>query len=327
MARLSLGLLVVSLLTSSALGQSRLAIEDYESESTGIRAAIASADPATHPASDIELMQATQPAPSASGDGAAGAGGGGDAPDPGTDPSKAKRRFLFYHEYFNIQGTDNNFNTTTVAAILPILGGGGTFGVFVPFTYAEIPQPRANPFGLGDVYGRMILMPSTWDEFKGDWPFQKVIPIIGTDIYLPTADSTLVINPYASRVLSVSLGTRKYRLAPLVGFAWQVSERWSVIPVYFQDMSVAGDPTAKNINQGKLRLFVQYQDPSGWYFKPEFQVVTYYNDDNRTEIYVAPEVGKVFKGGSTFYIKPGYGFLRQDYNRNWGIEFGLRTLF
>lgn len=276
-------------------------------------------------AEPIQLAQATAPGAAAGRGEAAGGGEGG--PDAGTDPSKAKRRFVMYHEYYKIQGSGANFNTTTASVILPILGGGGTFALNVPFTYADL--PGAKPFGIGDIYGRFILIPTTWDFFKERWcwPLEKVVPVIGTDIYFPTAENTLAINPFAARITTVSLGTRKYRLAPLVGFAWQVSERWSVIPVYFQDMSFAGDQSADSINQGKLRIFVQYQDPSGWYFKPEFQTVVDYNNDNRYELYVAPEVGKVFKGGTTFYVKPGYGFIRHDNNRDWGVEAGMRTVF
>ncbi|HET6573413.1 MAG TPA: hypothetical protein VFG68_07415 [Fimbriiglobus sp.] len=87
------------------------------------------------------------------------AGGAEGGPDAGTDPSRAKRRFQLYHEYYKIQGSGFNFNTTTASVTLPILGGGGTFGFNVPFTYAEL--PRANPFGLGDAYARLILLPST----------------------------------------------------------------------------------------------------------------------------------------------------------------------
>lgn len=278
------------------------------------------------------VLPAQATAPAAGGQAAAGgAGGGGDqggGPDAGTDPSKAKRRFNLFHEYYNIKGSGFDFNTTTMSVVLPILGGGGTLGVNVPFTYAELPQ--ANPFGLGDAYARFIFMPtkSVWFKEAGlEWPFHRVIPVVGTDIYFPTADTTLRLDRVASRITTVSLGTRKYRLAPLAGFVWQVSERWTLIPIYFHDLSVAGDQTAPSINQGKLRVFVQYQDPSGWYFKPEFQLVTDYTDNNRCDFYVAPEVGKVLGGGTTFYVKPGYGFIETTNNRNWGIEAGVRTTF
>ncbi|HET6573414.1 MAG TPA: hypothetical protein VFG68_07420 [Fimbriiglobus sp.] len=151
--------------------------------------------------------------------------------------------------------------------------------------------------------------------------------MIGTDIYFPTGDTTLRLAPLAGKIITVSLGTAKYRLAPLVGFVWKASEQWTVIPIYFHELSVAGDQHAKTINVGKLRTFVQYQDPSGWYAKPEFQFVTYYSDNNRCEFYIAPEVGKVLKGGTVFYIKPGYGFILHDNNRNWGIEADIRTVF
>jgi hypothetical protein len=120
-------------------------------------------------ADPVNLAQATAPAEGAAGGGGEGgaAGGGGEGgaaggPDAGTDPSKAKRRFNLFHEYYNIKGSGFDFNTTTMSVVLPILGGGGTLGVNVPFTYAELPQ--ANPFGLGDAYARFIFMPT-----KGVW--------------------------------------------------------------------------------------------------------------------------------------------------------------
>ncbi|WP_029629873.1 hypothetical protein [Zavarzinella formosa] len=275
-------------------------------------------------------VQATRPAEeegaAKSGGAAPGAEQGQGGPDAGTDPSKLKRRFTFYHEYYRIQN-GLSFNTTTLSATLPILGGGGSVGINVPFTYADL--PKAKPFGLGDVYTRFIFLPTKWEDVREvfEWPFKTVLPIIGTDVYLPTADSQLVLNPFAARLTTVSLGTGKYRLAPLVGFVWQAAERWTVIPIYFQDMSVAGDPAFQSVNQGKLRLFVQYQDPSGYYFKPEFQLVVDYNDHNRVDFYVAPEVGKVFKGGTVFYIKPGVGLLKDNVNRDWGFEMGMRSVF
>ncbi|MCI0702203.1 MAG: hypothetical protein L0241_14055, partial [Planctomycetia bacterium] len=279
----------------------------------------------------VIAAQGQAPAGGVSGaEGGAGREGGGDGPDAGTDPSKAKRRFTLYSEYYRIQN-GLSFNTTTANVTLPILGGGGTFGFNVPFTYTDVPAPAGNisAFGLSDVYARFIMLPTTWQAFKErcDWPFPNVIPVFGTDIYFPTAENNLLFNPLAARLITVSLGTQKYRLAPLVGFVWRPTERWSVIPVYFHDLSVAGNQNAASINTGKLRLFIQYQDPTGYYFKPEFQVVTDYNDNNRTEFYVAPELGKVFKGGTVFYVKPGVGFARSSLNRDWGIEAGIRTVF
>lgn len=284
---------------------------------------------------DSPYLLAAEGAAAPGGGGAPGGGAAGEGegeaggPDAGTDPSKAKRRFNLYHEFYRFQN-GFSFNTTTATAVLPILGGGGTFGFNVPFTYADLPGPAGvSAFGLGDVYARFILLPTKWEWFKErfDWPFERVTPFFGTDIYFPTAENSLLLNPLAARLITVSLGTQKYRLSPLVGFAWRPTDRWSVIPVYFQDISVAGNQKAASINQGKLRLFVQYQDPSGYYVKPEFQVVTDYNDNNRTEFYVAPEFGKVFKGGTVFYVKPGVGFARSPNNRDWGLEFGMRTLF
>lgn len=260
----------------------------------------------------------TAPAPAA--------GGSSSEPDSGNDPSKAKNRFNLYHEYYRIQN-GFNFNTTTAAVTLPIFAGGGSFTFHAPFTYAEL--PGANPFGIGDVYGRLILMPTKWDIFKQhcDWPFPKVTPIFGTEIYFPTAASTLARDPNGARIETLTLGTAKYRLAPFAGFVWSPAKDWLVIPVYIQDMSIAGDRTFDSINQGKFRLFVQYQNPQGWYMKPEFQVVTDFNNHNRVDMYLAPEIGNVFKGGTVFYVKPGLGLLRNAFARDWGIEFGIRTPF
>ena len=46
-----------------------------------------------------------------------------------------------------------------------------------------------------------------------------------------------------------------------------------------------------------------------------------------SHMYLAPEIGNVFKGGTVFYVKPGMGLLSNAVARDWGIEFGIRTPF
>jgi hypothetical protein len=41
-------------------------------------------------------------------------------------------------------------------------------------------------------------------------------------------------------------------------------------------------------------------------------------DRNWIEIYAAREVGNLFKSGTTFHLKPGYGFIRHDNNSSGG---------
>jgi hypothetical protein len=73
---------------------------------------------------------------------------------------------------------------------------------------------------------------------------------------------------------------------------------WLVLPIYQQEISFAGDPSFDDSSQGKIRLFIQYQHfLTGAYFKPEFQWVVDFKDDNRLDFYIAPEVGQVLAGG------------------------------
>ncbi len=244
--------------------------------------------------------------------------------DAGTDPSKSSRRLNLYHEYYKIEN-GFSFNTTNAVISLPILGGGGSLTLTIPFTYAELPQVR--PFGIGDVKVKVMLIPTLWPSLKSHWSHPRVIPFAGTEFGIPTADSTLRLDPAANRITTLSLGTGKYRLSVLGGAAWSAARRWLIIPLYQQETSIAGDPSFDDISQGTLRLFVQYQHPSGVYIKPEFQWVFDFKDDNRLDFYIAPEVGQVLRGATVVYVKPGFGLVDDPNNRNWGLEFGIRQKF
>jgi hypothetical protein len=244
--------------------------------------------------------------------------------DAGTDPSKSSRRINLYHEYYKIQN-GAAFNTTTAQLVFPILAGGGNLQLKLPFTYAELPEER--PFGIGDISVNVILLPTRWESLKGHWTHARVTPFFGIETFIPSADSTLRIDPESSHVTTLSQGTGKYRVNAMGGVAWALSREWLIIPLYSQETSFAGDPAFQEISQGKVRVFVQYQHRSGFYIKPEIQWVIDFEDDNRLDWYIAPEVGQVLRGGTVFYIKPGFGLVAAPNNRDWGLEFGIRQKF
>lgn len=162
----------------------------------------------------------------------------------------------------------------------------------------------------------MILLPTKWESMKGYWTHARVTPFVGIETFIPSADSTLRIDPESSHVTTLSLGTGKYRVNAIGGVAWALSRECLIIPLYSQERSSAGDPSFQDISQGKIRVFDQYQHRSGFYVKPEIQWVIDFEDDNRLDWYVAPEAGQVLRGGTVFYIKPGFGLVDDPKNRD-----------
>ena len=123
------------------------------------------------------------------------AGGEAEEIDAGTDPSKSSRRINLFHRYYKIQN-GFSFNTTTAQLVFPILAGGGNVQLKIPFTYAELPDER--PFGIGDMSFNVILLPTKWESLKAHWSHARLTPFVGLETFIPSADSTLRIDPESS---------------------------------------------------------------------------------------------------------------------------------
>jgi hypothetical protein len=263
--------------------------------------------------------------------GSGDSGGAGSEVDNGTDPSNFQRRVFFYNDYFRIQGV-GNVNITYTFMAFPILKDDtgrakGIFNFEIPVVYGDLDNPvPVEAAGLGDVRFRFFLSPKVYKDVLtcGD----TLKPLIGTEFYIPSADKTLVDIPDNNVFLQRSLGTGKFRFAPAVGFVYSPKPNIIFAPIYLHNFSVGGISTEPNVNQGWWRIFLMYAFPTGTYLLPELQIITDYEEGGRTDLFFRPEFGQALsKDGTTVYVKPGTQFNHLNFNRDWGIEVGLRLTF
>jgi hypothetical protein len=160
--------------------------------------------------------------------------------------------------------------------------------------------------------------------------------LAGVDLYVPSAESELFVSPATNGFIDQSLGSGKYRIEPAVGFVWSPRPNILFAPLYFHDVSVAGDPSRPDVSLGKWKIFAMYAWRSGTYVLPELQIVTNYNNDalppnlrSNTDVFLRPEIGQVLNAdGTTVYIKPGFHLADPGpLNRKWGLEAGMRMKF
>jgi hypothetical protein len=241
--------------------------------------------------------------------------------DNGNDPTIVRKRLTFKSEYMRFKN-GLAVNTTTVQSSFPILKEDDlnvNFGFDLPMNYYEVESPiSAVLSGVGDMKAQLM----------GIKPLNKRVTLLaGSNLWLPTAEQQLLQLPNINDYTDVDLGTGKFRLEPLAGAVFFMSEKLFIIPLYAHDISFAGKPASSSINRGSARLFVNYNMAKGRYFSSETQCLINYNNDNDLDVFQKFEWGKAFKNGTVFYGKPGIGVAPDTFNREWGLELGMRFVF
>ncbi|MGL4419048.1 MAG: hypothetical protein ACRCZF_00150, partial [Gemmataceae bacterium] len=241
--------------------------------------------------------------------------------DNGNDPTKVRKRLTFKSDYTRF-ANGLGVSTTTLQASFPILQEAklkANFGFDVPLNYYEVKNPiDAILTGVGDMKAQVVFVrPAT----------ERVTFVFGTNLWLPTAEQQLLRLPNPSDFTAVDLGTGLFRIEPLVGAVFFISPELFIIPFYAHDLSFAGKREAKSINRGTARLFVNYNLPAGYYVSSETQFLINYANENDLDAFQRLELGKSFKNGTVFYVKPGVGLAPGPFNREWGVEAGLRFVF
>lgn len=241
--------------------------------------------------------------------------------DNGNDPTIVRKRFTLKSEYIRFQNS-LAINTTTVQTTFPILQEESfnmNFGFDLPLNYYEVETPiNAVLSGVGDVKTQLLaIFPRS----------QKLTLLLGSNLWLPTAEQQLLQLPDLGDYTDVDLGTGKFRLEPLIGAVYFINERTFVIPLYAHDISFAGKPESPDINRGTARIFVNRNFERGRYLSLETQFLVNYSNDNDLDAMQKFEIGKAFKNGTVFYAKPGVGIDPGPFNREWAMELGLRFVF
>ncbi|MFN9717580.1 MAG: hypothetical protein ACK58L_02735 [Planctomycetota bacterium] len=241
--------------------------------------------------------------------------------DNGNDPTRIRRRFTFRNDYVSF-ANGLKVNTTSVQTVFPILQEEtltSNFGFEVPMNYYEVEQPiDATLSGVGDMKAQLMFIK----------PVNETMTMIfGSNLWLPTAEQQLLELPDSGSYTDVDLGTGKFRLEPLIGSVIFVNQNLFVIPFYAHDVSIAGKSEAGPVNRGSARLFVNYSFDGGYYASSETQMLINYANDNDIDAFQRLELGRAFRNGTVFYVKPGIGIAPDEFNREWGLECGLRFVF
>lgn len=241
--------------------------------------------------------------------------------DSGNDPTIVRKRMTFRNDYSQFA---NRLvaNNSTLQASFPILQEESVklnFGFDVPINYYDVESPIAAVFsGVGDMKAQLMGVKTV---------SKQVSLLAGANLWLPTADQQLLELPAIGQLTSVDLGTGKYRLEPLVGAVFFTSEKLFFIPLYSHDLSFAGQPDSSTINRGTARFFVNYSLRNGRYVSSETQLLINYANSNDLDTFQRFEFGKAFRNGTAVYFKPGIGIAPGEFNREWGLEIGLRFAF
>jgi len=259
------------------------------------------------------------------GEGAAGgqAGEGSGGADNGTDPTAFKRRLSIYNEYSKLRdGTAIDVAHTEIS--FPVLKADdgsykGLLKINIPLVFADVKEPPiGDASGLSDIYFRFAYTPPKIGE--------SIKPIVGMDFFFPSAANDVIFNITASRFIDLPLGTGKFELVPWGGFVYAPSPNFLFAPLYFDAFAVGGRRDVPGVHIGLWRLFVMYAWSNGIYVLPEMQIITNYRTGD-SDFFPRFELGKAFKDGTTFYVKPGVGIDPDAQNRTWGIEFGVKCVF
>jgi hypothetical protein len=275
------------------------------------------------------VLQATSPPTASATPGgtvpdAAASGGAARNPvqeDNGTNPATNTTNFTMRNEFTHLKG-GNDINTSYASFKFPILDQRGSVLFQVPFVFndftgtnPDLPQTG----GLGDVKFQL-----TYNSWMSEDKRFTVVNFL--EAWVPSADNVLIARePNSNEFTAFNLGTGKYVLGPGIGFVYAFQPNIIIAPLYFYEVSVAGDPDKARIRRGKWRLFAMYAWESGIYVLPEVNIQTNYLTGNN-DFYVAPEIGYSLKR-TTFYVKPGIGIAPDVNDRQWGIEFGVRCQF
>ncbi len=224
----------------------------------------------------------------------------------GTDPRDFGRRLQIQNEFVELkEGAKINTMKVVVSNFLGLKGGFNPT-IEIPLIYRDQhAQGSGSVFGLGDVLFRGM--------FKK--PADKRLTLIyGGELRLPSATED-------------ALGTGKWIASPMLGFVSALNKTDIFAPMYFHDVSLAGDGHRKDVNKGRFRIFAKKTISKNFYILGEGQFVIDYENDNETELLLTADFGAIFAGGTILTIMPGVGINPGPGEREWGVTFSHKKYF
>lgn len=224
--------------------------------------------------------------------------------------------------YFGIGPGDKTANVLNIQPVIPVAIGGDWKVInraILPVIYVEdltsgldvLPQgiETGSQFGLGDLNYTAFFSPKSPTGFT--WG-------IGPAISLPTATDK-------------ALGSEKWSVGPsAVGVV--TTGPWVVGALVRQLWSVAGEDDRKDVNQGLLQPFINFNLDHGWALvtAPIITANWQADSDNRWTVPVGGGVSKIFKIGPqpvTASAQAYYNVEKPDFGPDWQLRIALSFLF
>jgi len=175
---------------------------------------------------------------------------------------------------------------------------GGKAGVITRF---DLPLAASNAagdtdIGLGDLYGQFLYLPYLSKRFA---------LAVGSGMFFPTATDQ-------------TLGSGKWKVAPLVAPVWFIQPRKGYFLVKFQSVhSFAGSDTRPDTNVLLVTPTLLHRVKQRWWFLLDTEVKIDWEQDGRTSFLSGVQVGHMFSRSFGLWVKPEvyWGSNRQgDWN-------------
>ena len=179
----------------------------------------------------------------------------------------------------------------------------GRFGVNVELPLARFEAPVGSRNGIGDMNVRG----------RAQWKKGRAVFIGGAEIVLPTASAD-------------ALGLGKVQLNPVAVGVYAFSRSVFAAGIAKHFFSIAGDDERAPVRQGQYRALVAYSSPKGWWLLGDPQLWVDFDQDNRTELALEVEAGKMVAPTVGVWVRGG-GHAAGSWNRqDWTVSGGIRFI-
>jgi hypothetical protein len=279
-------------------------------------------------------------------------GGTGEGDETGTDPRDFSSKFMPYYRYTELE---NNLYTNEAVlfgmyAFTPKIAMTYEWAAVKHIDYSDVDAFQnlqdidpgqgggAPPSGIplndlssdGDNIGwgdlNLRLFAKTFDPWllgTVSWPEERDITLT----LIPTIETTL---PTASED---TLGSETWILSPAVTFVIDTPTFGFLAAMNFYDFDVVKSDSRQSISRYRGRIFLMQplskpgpELTDGIYLLPEAQPIYDFEQDHFS-LWLGPEVGKIVAPGRIVYLKPGFGIVPDESDRDWSFEFGYRHFF
>lgn len=179
----------------------------------------------------------------------------------------------------------------------------GIYGLNFELPVAYFDSPFVDEFGIGDFNIR-----ARYQHRADNWTF-----IAGAETVLPIASDD-------------TLGSGKYQLNPTIVGVYAFSQQTFAAVVAKHLFSIGGESDRADIVQGQYRCILAHTTPSGWWFLADPQLWADYDNDNRLQLSLDLEVGRMINPSTGVWLRGGSRITGDWDKEDWSISAGIRFI-